>query len=547
MAGKLEQGREAFERRAWAAARDALLAAHDVDSLEPVDLQRLATAAYLVGDGDLFLRSLEEAHHANLERDALAPAVRAAFWIGFSLADLGEMARASGWFGRARRLLDRLETESAEHGYMLLPEGQRQLGEGDHEGCIGTALEAQRLGERFAEDDLLTLALHMRGRAVLREGRVEEGLALLDQAMVGVISDELSPQVTGIIYCSVISACREVYAHRRAQEWTGALSTWCARQPDMVAYTGECRVYRAEILQRRGAWRDAIEEAHLAAERFFDEPGSSAAGGALYQKAEAHRLLGELAAADEAYRAASRHGREPQPGLALLRMAQGETAVAAAAMRRALSEATDRHRRAHLLGAHVEVMIAAGDLDEAEQACRELAEIAEAWGVGVLSAMVEQSRGAIELASARASVALPRLRTAWHAWQKLDVPYEAARTRALLGRACRALGDEDGARLELEAARAELEALGAAHDVARLDDLAGRPPSREAHGLTPRERQVLAQLATGRTNRAIAKALFISEKTVARHVANIFRKLGLSSRAAATAYAYEHDLQDPPT
>lgn len=541
----LESGRQAFALRRWTTARDRLTEANEDQALEPEDLQRLAIASYLSGDEEGFVRALEQAHQSYVEADELEPAARAAFWIGFHLANRSEVARASGWFGRATRMLERTGTDCAERGYLMLPAGMQQMGRGDYEACAQTALEVQEFGERFGDSDLHALGLHMRGRALLRQGRVDEGLALLDEAMVAVVSDELSPQVTGIVYCSVISACREVYAIRRAQEWTGALTAWCERQPDMVAYTGECHVYRAEILRRRGAWREALAEARQARERLSEERDPSTAGAAHYQEGEALRLSGELAAAEEAYRAASRLGREPQPGLALLRLVQGDVEASSASVRRALAESAEPFRRMRLLPALVEIMLDMGEIDEAARACDELAEIADSWGTSVLDPLVAQSRGAVELASGQAREALPLLRRAWKGWQALEAPYEAARTRAFVGLACRELGDQDGAELELQAARSELERLGATPDVARLDAMTGRAPARHDHGLTPREREVLAQVATGRTNRAIAEALFISEKTVARHVANIFRKLGISSRSAATAYAYEHDLQGP--
>jgi len=544
-ASELERGRQAYASRSWAAACEALDAAWHADLLDGQDLWRLAMASYLVGDEERFGRALEAAHHKHLEAGELRTAARCAFWIGFQLVERGEMARASGWFGRASRVVERVGDDCAERGYVLLPTGHQQLAAGEYEACFRTAGEAQALGERFADPDLLTLALHMRGRALLRQGRVSEGLALLDEAMVAVVSDELSPQVTGMVYCSVISACREVHEVRRAREWTGALAEWCARQPDMVTYTGECHVYRAEILLQRGQWGEAIDEARRASARLADGAGSAIEGAAYYQQGEVHRLRGAFAAAEDAYRAASAKGREPQPGLALLRLAQGDSAAAAAATRRALSETTHPFRRARLLPAHIEVMLAAGHLDEAREACGELAEIAEEWGAVTLATVVAQQRGAIELAAGQAEEALPRLREAWQRWKTLDMPYEIARTRALLGMACRELGDMDGALLEVEAARAELERLGAATDLARLDAIVGKRISGREHGLTPREREVLALLATGKTNRAIGQELFISEKTVARHVANIYGKLGLSSRSAATAYAYEHDLLGP--
>jgi len=482
-----------------------------------------------------------------VDADEPAAAARYAFWLGFHLINRGEAARGGGWLGRASRLLQRAEGDCAERGYLLLPEGYQKLGAGDPEGAARAAAAAVEVGERFGDPDLLALALHMHGRALLRQSRVAEGLALLDEAMVSVATGELSPQVTGLIYCSVISACREVWALGRAHEWTAALTSWCDGQPDMVPYTGECRVYRAEILQLHGAWSEAMDEARRASECFErgHEPGGI--GLALYQQGEVHRLRGALAAAEEAYRAASRSGREPQPGLALLRLAQGDPAAAASAIRRALAETTNRLRRARLLPACIEIMLETGDIQEARRSWAELAEIARDCAAGVLGTVVAHAEGAIELAAGDPGKALVPLRRAWQGWREADAPYEAARARVLLGLACRELGDEDGASLELEGARAEFERLGATPDLVRLDGLTRRRTSQGTHGLTPREREVLALVATGRTNRAIAEKLFISEKTVARHVANIFGKLGVSSRAAATAFAYERHLLDPPT
>lgn len=546
MTSRLDEGRQAFERKAWAVARDALSEARE-DGLSGDDLRRLALATYLVGDDSGFLRAMEEAHQAYLSSEEVPAAVRCAFWSGLHLAERGERARASGWFGRAGRLLEGIDEACAEEGYMLLPAGQGQMGSGRYDDCVATARRAEAIAERFGDVDLLTLALHLRGRALLRQGRVAEGLALLDDAMVSVVSDDLSPNVTGLVYCSVISACREVWALGRAQEWTRALTDWCERQPDMVAYTGECRVYRAEILQRRGAWSEALEEARGAIEDVDEERARATAGAAYYQQAEVHRLMGRMAAAEEAYREASRLGREPQPGLALLRLAQGEADAAEAALRRSLAEIEEPFRRARLLPARIEVALAIEDVEGAKTACDELEEIADQWGAPVLRTLADQYRGAILLASGDPSSALPFLRRAWEAWRALEAPYRSARVRALLGRACRELGDEDGAQLELQAAREELERLGAAPELSWLDAGSGGTAEATAHGLTRREREVLAQLATGSTNRAIAEALFISEKTVARHLANIYSKLGLSTRSAATAYAYEHDLVEPPT
>lgn len=538
----LIRGRAAYERSDWGAAWEELEQADEEMTLDPDDLWLLGLSAYLTGRDEAFVAALDRAHRIHQERGEGAAAARDAFWVGFHLAGRGDVARASGWFGRAHRLLESADdAECVERGYLLLPRAHQQLTEGDHEAAFDTAGEAAGVAERCADRDLLALALHIQGRARVGQARVAEGLALLDEAMVAVATGELSPQVTGLIYCSVIGACRSVYAVGRAHEWTAALSAWCERQPDMVPFTGECRVYRSELMQLRGAWDAAIEEARRAGERQPEQQGP-ARGLSFYQQGEVHRLLGEFAAAEDAYRAASSAGRQPQPGLALLRLAQGEHDAAAAAIRRALAETEDPLRRARLLPAHIEIMLAVADLDAARHACNELAEIADAYGTDVLHTLARHARGAIALAADDAPAALPHLRRAWLAWHDLEAPYDAARTRVLIGLACRAVGDHDTATLELQSARTEFSRLGATPDVERVDALLGSGRSRNDHGLTPRELEVLERIATGRTNRAVAEELFISEKTVARHVSNIFSKLGVSSRAAATAYAYEHGL-----
>ncbi len=537
----LEGAREAFERRAWQAAVDAFRAARDGDAASPADLGRLAIAAYLTGREEEFMRSLQQAHQGYLDAGDTRMAARCAFWLGLHLDGRGETAQATGWFGRAGRVLEQAQLDCAERGLLLVPAARQRMMAGDADAACALAAEAAAVGQRFGDSELVALALHVHGRALLHLGRVSEGLSLLDEAMVAVTADELSPPMTGLIYCSVISACREVWALGRVHEWTAALTRWCEGQPDMVAYTGECRVYRAEIFRLRGAWSDAMDEARRAEERFALGSEPNATGFAHYLQAEMHRLRGEFASAEDTYREASRAGYEPQPGLALLRLAQGDDDAAVAAVRRALAETVHPLRRTRLLPAAIEILLEVGKLDEARQACEELSRVSGSCAAGVVGTMVAQARGAIELSAGRASAALPHLRRAWQEWTALDAPYDAARVRVLLGVACHALGDEDGAAMEMEAARAVFERLGAAPDLTRLNALTRRAGS-DRHGLTPREREVLALVATGRTNRAIAEALTISEKTVARHVANIFGKLGLTSRSAATAYAYEHDL-----
>ena len=373
-------------------------------------------------------------------------------------------------------------------------------------------LSAAEIGERCGDADLIACARHDQGRIRIQQGQVEKGLALLDEVMVAVTAGELSSLVTGLMYCSVIQACQEVYAFGRAREWTAALAQWCEEQPEMVAFTGVCRVHRAEIMQLRGAWQEAIEEAQRARER-AQGVGRQAAAAALYQQAEVHRLRGEFAAAEEAYRSASQWGLEPQPGLALLRLAQGRTDAAVAAIRRAVGATADRLQRTKLLPAHIEIALAVGNIRKRAAPATSWRRSPASFDTGVLGAMAAHARGAVELAEGDPHAALGSLRRAFEVWQQVEAPYAAARVRVLIGLACRALGDDDGGGLELDAARAVFEQLGAAPDLARIDALIQGASSVHRHGLTPRELQVLRQVAAGKTNKAIAAELCLSEKT----------------------------------
>jgi DNA-binding CsgD family transcriptional regulator len=541
MGQELERARGSFERRSWADAYAAFVLADALECLEAADLERLALAAYLTGRDNEYLDVLERAHHAHLKSGARARAVRCAFWLGFRLIMRGETGRATGWLCRADRLLEGEAGECAERGYLLLPQVEQRLESGDFEAAFGAAASAAAIGERCGDTDLVACALHQQGRIRLLQGQVEAGLGLLDETMIAVISGQLSPLVTGLMYCSVISACQQVYAIGRSREWTAALAQWCEGQPDMVAFVGACQVHRAEILQLQGAWPDALEEARRACAG-SQSANRLAAAAAWYQQAEVHRLKGDSSSAEDAYRSASRLGLEPQPGLALLRLAQQHTDAAVAAIRRAVDCTTDRMKRMSLLPARVEIMLAAGDVRDARQAFRELEQLAQCFQSEVPAAIAAQAGGAVELAEGNAQAALGSLRTALSVWHRVDAPYATARVRLLIGLACRALGDEEGARLELDAARSEFERLGAAPDLARLDALPDRGADGRAHGLTVRELQVLRLVTGGETNKAIAARLSLSEKTIDRHVSNIFAKLNVPSRAAATAFAYQNKL-----
>jgi DNA-binding CsgD family transcriptional regulator len=541
-AGELARGRESFTGRAWMDAYKSLSHADQEAPLGAGDLELLATSASMIGRDDDCLDSLERAYRVHLEAGEALRAVRCAFWVGINLLLRGETARGTGWLGRAQRLVEREANDCVERGYLLVPVMLRYEAMGDWEAAYATATDAAEIGERFGDADLLALTVHEQGCALIQQGRVEEGLGLLDEAMVAVTAGEVSPIVTGIVYCSVISGCQEVYALRRAQEWTAALTRWCEEQPDMVAFTGACMVHRAEIMELRGAWRSALQEAQQARRRCEQGNNQFTAAQAFYRQGEVHRLRGEFSVAEEAYRDASRYGWEPQPGLALLRLAQGNHAAAAAAIRRVVDETTPPLKRARLLPAYVEIMLAEDDAGKARSACQELQEISIRYESAMLDAMVAHAQGAVDLNEGDARAALLSLRRAWRVWQELEVPYEVARVRVLLGLACHALGDDDTASLELEAARDGFARLGAAPDLARIESLTRSVSSDHGHRLTRRELQVLRLVAGGETNKAIATELVLSERTVDRHVSNIFTKLGVTSRAAATAYAYKHQL-----
>jgi DNA-binding CsgD family transcriptional regulator/tetratricopeptide (TPR) repeat protein len=539
----LEQGRGAYTNRAWTDAFEALSRANREQPLKPADLELLAHSAYMLGLDDEYRAALEQAYHAFLDAGDASRAARCAWWIGHNLLFLGQAAPARGWFARGQRLLAREDREHVEGGYLLIPTLMEHSAKGEFAAAHTTAAEIAEIGERFGDRDLVAIALMEQGHTLVRQGRTDQGLRLVDETMVAVTTGELSPVVAGIVYCNTIAFCRDVYELRRAREWTEALTRWCEQQPDMIAHKGLCLVHRAEIMTLGGAWEDALEEARRVAERFTQGVlNQRALGHAAYRQGEVHRLRGDFEKAEDAYRRASRFGREPQPGLALMRLAQGKNATAAAAMTRAMTEPALPLRRAALLPAHVEILVATGDIAGSRAACDELSEIARRQGSEALAALAAQAEGAVALAEGDAGSALAAARRAWRAWQELGAPYDAARARVLVAQACAALGDADTAALELDAARDAFFRLGAAPDLAKLDALVRKRRRRGDHGLTSREVEVLRLIARGRSNREIASALVISERTVARHVQNIFAKLGVSSRASASVFAAEHDL-----
>ena len=527
----------------WKATYDELSEQDKVSPLDPVKLLELATSAYLIGREGEGLSALMRAHQGFAQRGDLRRAGGIAARIAAILLNTGDTAQSAGWMARAARLLDESGDPGVERGYLLLPAARQSILSGRIADAESQFAEAADIGARFGDADLMNLGRQGQGRVLIERGEIQRGVVLLDEVMVAVTSGEVSAIIAGIIYCSVLSACADLFDVGRAREWTHALTRWCDSEPEMVQYRGECLVHRAEVSSLRGVWPEALDEALLACERLSEPPGQPALGAALYQVAELHRLRGEFEKAESAYRQAAESGRAPYPGLALLRLAQGRHADASAAIARVVQEARHRRTRARVLAAAVEIMLACDDVGAARQAADDLAALAHAREIQFVRAMAGQAQGAVLLAEGDPPAALTACRSAWAIWRELDVPYEAARTQVLIAEACRALHDRDSAELELEAARRTFQRLGARLDIERLH----KPRETTVGRLTARELQVLRLVATGRTNRMISDELGLSEKTVARHISNIFNKLDVSSRAAATAYAFEHHLIQPST
>jgi DNA-binding CsgD family transcriptional regulator/tetratricopeptide (TPR) repeat protein len=542
------RGREAYQRRAWADAFAAFTEASAHGPLEAEDVERLAWSALLCRQDAAAIEGFERLHQLRLEAGEGLPAARAAHWVAMLSVTRGEPGRASGWFARVQRLVEAHGRECAEAGFIKVAQAFRAAATGDHESARAAAHEAAAIGDRTEEPNLSALARCMEGRALIRRGRLDEGLPLLDEAMVIVTGRELLPFIAGLVYCGVIAGCQQGYALDRAREWTEALGLWCDTQPQLAPFAGACLIHRSEILQLGGEWPEAFAEAQEASTRLAPTKDLEA-GNAFYQEGELHRVRGELAEAERCYVLASERGRDPQPGLALLRLAQGNVEAALAAACRVLLATPDPLQRTRVLPAYVEIALAADDLAGARRACEELTELAGRFGMELLDAEAHHAHGACALASGDARAAIDPLRRAQEIWQRAGAPYWCARVRLLIARVYLALGDRDGAALELDGARKVFTQLGAPADLAAVDALAVAPPppasaasAPDVHGLSPRELQVLRLVACGKTNKVIGKELFVSEKTVDRHVSNIFAKLDVATRAAATAWAFRHGL-----
>lgn len=538
----LSRARELHQLARWDDACVEFLAADAEYELDVEDLELLAEAAQLTGHHDDAVSALERAFTVRASAADLPAAATAAFWLYSEFLYAGEFARASGWMARLRELAEQLAVDE-EPGWLFIAAAHRCIGQRRYDDARAELTGALAQGRERGDVDLETFAILLTARSLLLAGRLEEGLARMDDAMLRVTGGQTSPRMTSMLYCAAIGTCEEeAWQRARAHEWARALERWMASLPTLFggAFLDNCRVYRAALKRQRGQLSEARVELEEAARNLAEGPGVLVAGHACYELGEVHRLLGEDDAAELAYRRATSLGASVQPGLALLRFGQGDTATAAKGLRRALAEAARAPERGRLLPALVTVSLAADATEEAERALVELEQLARNMGSSALDAEFARARGETALAGGRPEAALPDLRRSADAWRQLGAPYETARTSKLIAHACRALGDEEGARLELESARETFAQLGARRDLQAVDALLGT--SSPSHGLSGRERQVLQLVVAGKTNRAIASELFLSERTVHRHVSSIFDKLGVRSRTEAATYALEHQI-----
>jgi ATP/maltotriose-dependent transcriptional regulator MalT len=527
---RLREARTAYAERAWQRAYDAFAAAEAEGPLEADDYNRFAVAAHLLGRLPDYFAIRERAYQSLIGRGDHLAAAESALWVGIQKVVQGEVAEGGGWIARGARIVAEDGTESRAANFLEVARAVEVAMAGDPEEAARITGGCVQAARRFGSQEYAALSLHQQGMFLLAAGRTDEGLACLDEAMLGVASGECSALVEGIIYCNVISACWSVYELTRAQQWTAAMTQWVASQPEMRNFSGECKVRRAELKQLHGRWADAIDEL----DGVTSDGDRWVSGIAASVRGNLDRLSGRFDEAEELFSLASRFGEDPQPGLALLRLARGSVQAAAAMVRRSLAETHQPGTRIPVLAAATEILLAVGEAEAAEAAADELSDLATVNHSPVVAALGQCARASVRLARGAATEALPLLRDALGTWVRAGAPYEEARTRVLLADACRALGDRESADREVDAARAIFEELGALPDLARLtgsDDV-----------LSPRELEVLKLLATGATNRAIAEHLVLSERTVDRHVSNIFGKLGVSSRAAATAYAFDRQL-----
>ncbi len=482
----LEAGRDALKRFAWSEAFELLNEADRESRLTPDDLGGLGECGWWLARMDDSITAFERAFAGYSESGQPLQAGLAAIWLTKNYFGQGKSTQAMAWFKRAERLIDE-HPDALEYGYLLRMRAvMAHEGEGDYEAALGYAQQAYEIAERFQNRDLMAISIQDQGRALVGKGDVVKGMELMDEATVAAVSGELAPFWTAGIYCNMITACEELADFGRASEWSEAAKRWCERQA-IAGFPGMCRVYRASIMRLHGDWAEAEREARRACDELTGFNASYAAA-ALYELGEIRLRFGDVAAAEEAFRQAHEMGRDPQPGLAFIRLMQGNVEAAVRGIERALNEESRDLYRARLLPAQAEILIEAGDLEAAAIPVAEAHSIAESYRTPALRAAADTAQGALHLAGGRAGEARVSLRRASRGWQKVDAPYELAETRTLLGQASVAENDPDAARLEFQAARTSFERLGAIADVRRVNELLGEeatsPSPADAHRTT---------------------------------------------------------------
>jgi class 3 adenylate cyclase len=476
----LEAGREAVDRHAWSEGYELLKESDEAGTIPPDDLERLASAAWWMGRLDDCISARERAFATYLDAENGRRAARVAMMLAKDHYAKGASSIGSGWVNRAERLLAE-EPECIEQGHLeRLKAVIAHEGAGDYEQALEHARRALELATRFGDRDLQAIGLHDQGRALVALGQVEEGMALIDEATVAAVSGELAPLTTGVVYCNTITACKELADYRRAGDWTEAAKRWCERQA-IAGFPGMCRVYRASIMLMKGFWSEAEQEAR----RACDELGNfnlSYAAEAFYELGEVRLRAGDVTAAQDAFKHAHELGRDPQPGLALLRLSEGKLEGASSSIESALADESRDLYRARLLPARVHIAVEAADLEKARWATEELAEIAKKYGSDALEAMSLTARSRVALAQGNPEEAVRGARRALRLWQTIDAPYEASESRMLLASAYRLGGKTEDAILELEAALGAFERLGAVLDARHardeLEALGAKPGAR---------------------------------------------------------------------
>lgn len=535
----LETARQHHQASRWVQACDEYAAADQATPLAVEDLESWAESGQVVGRIDEAIAVLTRCFELRAHAGDVHGATRAAYWLWSAhVLARGELAMAAGWVERARTLAE--QRGPGEYGWLLVPRAYVCIGRSDYATAEGLLRRAAELGVGRGDVDLVTIATTMRGRASLKLGSLDDGLALLDEAMVRILTRATSVRATSAMYCAAIGSCYEVQEIARATEWSVALDRWLGTLPQVGGvYFGNCRIYRAILMRLRGDWPRAEAELEQAC-RELSLDGRLVAGHAWYELGELRRLQGKPGV-EEAFEQATAFGHPAQPGLALHRLGEGKVQAADAGLRRVLAERGMAGDRLVLLPAAVEICLDTGRIDEAKVVVAELEDIARTYPTTAMRAILGAALGAVALSEHRPADALARLREASDRWRELDAPYETARVGVRIGQGCRALGDEEGALMELRAALATFERLGARPDASRARGLlSGRDGHRDV--LSPRELEVLRLIVSGRTNAEIAASLFLSERTVHRHVSNILTKLGVRSRTSAAMYAVRHGL-----